>query len=252
MGKTKLLITGSGGCLGSNLIRWIFKNFNNYEIASIDYCIHPNIANTIYSNKGHNFHIGTVADAHFIDVIFQIEKPDIVIHLLKDGTSVISDAANKHKCKLIVLNQDIPGATSIRVPFYFGPKQQKQNFVPDVISGILNSKSIPINGMQTRDWIHVQDICSGIVKIIDSGKEGTFDISANNEITDLEMFQEICNLFNRGHELLDSNKSEVIKKIALNNEKLKSLGWLPLFKFKSGLVHTVDWYAKNQWFLRDK
>ena len=80
MSKTKIICTGGGGFIFSNFVRLILKNHSEYEIVSIDKCTDKKVLNTIYSNKGHTLHVGDVADPHFIDVIFELEKPDYVIH----------------------------------------------------------------------------------------------------------------------------------------------------------------------------
>jgi dTDP-glucose 4,6-dehydratase len=259
MGQTKLLITGSGGCFGSNFIRYILKNYSDYKIASIDYCTYPNVANTIYSNKGHSFHVGNVSDEHLLDVVFQIEKPDIVIHSLKTGLPEIHKMCLKHKCRLFIVQQYeglfVPeNSVLIRAAQYFGPKQQKHNLVPQIIDGVLNNKPIPIEGMRIQDWLHVQDACAAVIKILKVGQDNdVYDISAKIEITDIEMFQEICNVFGRGHDLIQSKESVYRwPRLVLDNKKIKELGWEPLFKFKSGLIHTVNWYQNNQWFLKDR
>ena len=76
MSKIKILVTGSGGFIFSNFVRQILKKKGDYEIVSLDKCTDKKVLNTIYSNKGHTLHIGDVADRHFIDVIFELEKPD--------------------------------------------------------------------------------------------------------------------------------------------------------------------------------
>lgn len=75
----KLLITGTNGFIFSNFVRKITYDKLPYKICSIDKITkgHPN---NIYQNKNHNFYIGNCADEHFIDVVFEHEKPDIVIH----------------------------------------------------------------------------------------------------------------------------------------------------------------------------
>jgi dTDP-glucose 4,6-dehydratase len=78
--KKKILCTGSGGFIFSNFVRYTLKNSSDYSIVSIDRCDDKNILNTIYSNKGHEFYIGDISDSHFVNIIFEIEKPDYVIH----------------------------------------------------------------------------------------------------------------------------------------------------------------------------
>lgn len=97
----KVLITGTAGFIGSNLVRkavYDQKNAPNYSFVSIDR-VSSNTLNSLYWGKNHTFHIADITDAHVMDVIFQFEKPDIVIHLaantfvdtsLKDPNSFVN------------------------------------------------------------------------------------------------------------------------------------------------------------------
>jgi len=81
MSKTKILLTGSCGFIFSNFVRYILhEHSKKYSIVSIDKITNPNTLNAIYVNKGHQLYIGDVADDHFVNLVFEIERPDIVIH----------------------------------------------------------------------------------------------------------------------------------------------------------------------------
>ena len=109
--KLKILIAGSGGFIGSNLIRHILKSSNNYTVVGIDRCDHPNVLNTIYSNKGAEFHIADATDEHILKTIFTLEQPDIVVYAINSSnkTTNISSASNlinnakDHKSRFILL-----------------------------------------------------------------------------------------------------------------------------------------------------
>lgn len=126
MAKQKLLITGSAGFVCNILARKIIYNKLNYEVVSIDKVTDPKGLNNIYLNKNHNFYLGDVADAHFVEMVFQLEQPDLVIHGAAEtstasalanpipfihsnvlGTQTIIDACIKHKVqKLIYISTD--------------------------------------------------------------------------------------------------------------------------------------------------
>ena len=78
--KKKVLITGANGFIFSNFVRKALFTKSDYEFVSIDVCSESNALNNIYVNKGHKMYIGDIADKHFINIIFQIEKPDFVIN----------------------------------------------------------------------------------------------------------------------------------------------------------------------------
>ena len=313
----KVLVTGSGGFIFSNFIRRALYNKTEYTFVSIDLCKGPNVLNNIYANKGHKFYIGDVADRHFVNVIFELERPDIVIHGAAEtfvddsikgadpfihsnvfGTQVIIDACLKWKVeRLIYISTDEvygqltsesdpawkeDAVISPRNPYSaskasgellvkaanqthglnynitrccnnYGPRQQTRNFVPKIIRSILKEESMPIfgKGAQMREWIHVDDHYLAIMTILNSGKiNETYNISIGHKFSNLEVFHEICNIFERGHCLLNfvDDRPGHDFRYSVDSSKLRSLGWKPTFKFKQGLAHTCSWYDKNPWF----
>ncbi len=90
---SKCLITGSCGFLGSNFIRKAIYNKSNFELASIDRVTNSSNLHNIYANKGHQFYIGDITDSHFVNLIFEIEKPDVIIHAaeIKEADTVIQN-----------------------------------------------------------------------------------------------------------------------------------------------------------------
>lgn len=317
---TKILITGSGGFIASNLIRNILYENKGYTITSIDRIdkSHINAAlNNFYSNKHHQFYIGDIADEHFVDVVFEIEKPDIIInaaactfvdHSLKApndfihsnvlGTQVLVSAAVKWKVKkFIQLSTDeIYGElkneqeqqwteqspTNPRNPYAasklcsellliaahhsfglnyiitrssnnYGPRQTSEKLIPHTIQCILRGEKIPVygKGLQIRDWVHVFDNCSAISNILENGKDNEiYNISANQEFTNIEVVQEVCNVMQKGHGLInfieDPRGSAHDFRYAINSTKIKQLGWAPTFKFKEGIKQCCGWYIKNE------
>lgn len=92
----KILVTGSGGFIFSNFIRKALFNKSNYNFISIDICKGPNVLNNIYVNRGHKLHIGDITDKHFVDVVFEFERPDIVIHAAYSNSSDSRDLINSN------------------------------------------------------------------------------------------------------------------------------------------------------------
>lgn len=78
--KKRILITGSGGFVLGNFIRQAFYAKKPYSISSIDRVQDSHIIHNIYVNADHSFHIADIRDPHTLHVIFQKERPDVVIH----------------------------------------------------------------------------------------------------------------------------------------------------------------------------
>ena len=322
----KVLVTGTCGFIFGNFIRKAIydqaqKKFQDrqYTFTSIDR-VTDNAVNSMYWNKNHVFHPGDLRDAHVTDVIFQYEKPDIVIHgaaetfvdtSLKDpnsfvtsnvlGTQNVINSCLRHKVeKLIYISTDeVYGhLTSERDPAWtedapmaprnpysatkaagellvraahtthgliynitrssncYGPRQLPEKLIPKAIKCVLEGQKIPIygQGLQMRDWTYVADNCSALMTILDKGKPNEiYNISANQEFTNIETIQSVCNALGRGHELIDfieDPRPGHDFRYSINTSKIRELGWKPSFKFKDGLKETVQWYTDNQWFLK--
>ncbi len=139
----------------------------------------------------------------------------------------------------------------------YGPWQTTDKFIPKVIKCISNEEKIPVygQGLQIRDWTHVFDNCSAIMSILEKGQANeTYNISANQEVSNIEMVQKICNIMNKGHNLInhiipDPRPGHDFR-YSIDSSKIKSIGWSPKLKLSEGLDQCVEWYTMNQWMFR--
>lgn len=139
----------------------------------------------------------------------------------------------------------------------YGPRQHERNFIPKIIKSILNNQEMPIygKGLQCREWMHTEDTYSAILAVIEKGiNNETYNISTGHEYRNIEVFNEICNLFERGHQLAKfvNDRPGHDWRYASDSQKLRKLGWAPTWKFKRGLQYTCDWYKTNQQWFRNK
>jgi dTDP-glucose 4,6-dehydratase len=310
MKNTKIMCTGSGGHIFSNFIRRAIYQKLDYNFVSIDKVKKSNAINNFYTNKLHKFYIGDVADSHFLNVIFEIERPDIVIHGAAElddpnafihsnvtGTQTIIDACLKWNIERFIyisddgvygrLKDDSEASWTESSPinpvtFYaatkaagellvmkdgnklpynilrlcnsYGPRQTPTKFIPKSIKNILSDQSTIIWGNGTndiRDWTHVNDIYSAIIAVLNSGKiNDIYNVSAGQEFTNIEVYQEICNVLNKGHSLTVFSDAADVYRMATNSNKLKGIGWAPEYKFKNSIPEITNWYSSNQWALK--
>lgn len=138
----------------------------------------------------------------------------------------------------------------------FGPRQSVDKLIPKIIKSICSNEKIPIfgSGSNMREWIYVADNCSAIMKIIDSNiVNEIYNISANYECSNLEIVQLICNIIGKGWDNIEFIKDRAGHdfRYAINSDKIKTqLNWEPIYKFKQALSDTVQWYLKNQFWLK--
>lgn len=138
----------------------------------------------------------------------------------------------------------------------FGRWQYRDKFLPKVIRCIIRNEPIPIyaKGQNIRDWLFVNDNCDGVMMVLEKGVLGeTYNITAGNELSNLELVQRVCNIMGRGHDLISfvEDRSGHDFRYAINADKIRALGWVPKSKFGDALSETVQWYYINRMLFGD-
>lgn len=147
----------------------------------------------------------------------------------------------------------------------YGPHQFPEKLIPLIILKIMKGEKLPIygNGLQVRDWLHVEDHVDAIYKVIQKGRIGeTYNIGANNQLTNLKVVKMLCDFVDKheGYPLKGSSSRELISfvedrpghdlRYAIDASKIMNeIGWRPRKSFSEGLFETVSWYIDNY---RDK
>lgn len=133
----------------------------------------------------------------------------------------------------------------------FGPRQFPEKLIPVVIHKILNGEEIPVygNGLNRREWIHVQDHVRGIWSVASLGLPGEiYNIGSKNEYTNLEIVRKIISIMDADEKLISFVEDRLGHdfRYSLNSEKIKKeFNFLPLIDFDNGLRETVEWYRTN-------
>jgi dTDP-glucose 4,6-dehydratase len=141
----------------------------------------------------------------------------------------------------------------------FGPYQFPEKLIPLVITNALENKSIPVygDGMNTRDWVFVNDHCRALDIVIQKGQPGEiYNVGGSNEKHNLEIIYHILDQLGKPRNLIQfvADRAAHDRRYALDSTKIsKQLGWKPASSFKEMMVKTVDWYLENQaWWNRVK
>ena len=141
----------------------------------------------------------------------------------------------------------------VRMSNNFGPRQHREKLLPTVIHSISKDRKIPVygNGKNIRDWLYVKDSARAIKRVLIAGIENqTYNISYQNEMTNIQVISKICNLMNK-----DVAKSiKFIKdraghdfRYSICNKKMQSIGLKRQSSFEKSLKETVDFYiAKSK------
>jgi dTDP-glucose 4,6-dehydratase len=168
-----------------------------------------------------------------------------------------SKASSDHLVRSYGHTYEIP-VTITNCSNNYGPYQYPEKLIPVIILNAIGNKLLPIygDGLQVRDWLYVEDHCDAIYEVLEYGDFGeSYNIGGNNQPTNLEITNTICDLLD---ELIPTNKSykELItfvkdrpnhdRRYAMNAYKISNeLGWQPKYKLADGLRKTVIWYLNN-------
>jgi len=137
----------------------------------------------------------------------------------------------------------------------FGPFQYPEKLIPIVITEAMDHRSIPVygDGRQVRDWLYVEDHCSGIDLVLREGAPGeAYNVGGGNERHNIELIERVLDALPRSRTLIqhvpDRPGHDV--RYSVDSRKLRALGWTPGRPFDETLEATVRWYVDNEWWWR--
>jgi dTDP-glucose 4,6-dehydratase len=139
----------------------------------------------------------------------------------------------------------------------YGPYQFPEKLIPLMIANAYEGKELPVygDGLNVRDWLHVEDHCSAIDLVLHKGESGqVYNIGGNNEKTNIEIVKLILDILNKSESLIKYVKDRPghDKRYAIDFTKIqKELGWIPKYTFDKGIEETISWYLENkEWWLQ--
>ncbi|MFZ5619823.1 MAG: dTDP-glucose 4,6-dehydratase [Pseudomonadota bacterium] len=140
----------------------------------------------------------------------------------------------------------------------YGPYQFPEKLIPLMILNALEGKPLPVygDGRNIRDWLYVEDHCSGIEAVLERGRVGeVYNIGGNNEWANIDIVHRVCD---RLDELRPGPKPyrELItfvrdrpghdRRYAIDSSKMqRELSWTPAHQFETGIEATLNWYLAN-------
>ena len=140
----------------------------------------------------------------------------------------------------------------------YGPRQHIEKFIPRQITNLICGKRPKLygDGLNVRDWIHVDDHNSAVWAILERGRAGeTYLIGADGEKSNIDVLRAILQAFGREEDDFDwvRDRPGHDRRYAIDSTKLRTeLGWRPEHTdFVSGLEATIAWYRENESWWRD-
>jgi len=138
----------------------------------------------------------------------------------------------------------------------YGPYQFPEKLIPLMITNALRDMTLPVygDGLNIRDWLHVEDHCRAIDLVLHRGSEGeVYNIGGNNERTNLQVVQTILVKLGKSETLIGYVEDRLghDRRYAIDASKIrKELGWQPKYDYESGIMQTIQWYLDNQKWLK--
>ena len=151
----------------------------------------------------------------------------------------------------------------------YGPYQFPEKLIPLMVLNAVEGKPLPIygDGGNIRDWLHVEDHCAGLLRVLQAGRPGeSYNIGGGNEHTNLELVDRLCGCLEAVFPAADNpslrragipsyaalktfvpDRPGHDRRYAIDATKLRTeLGWRPGYDFARGLHHTVEWYLSHR------
>jgi dTDP-glucose 4,6-dehydratase len=143
----------------------------------------------------------------------------------------------------------------------YGPRQFPEKLIPLVINNALQGKALPVygDGLQVRDWLHVDDHCRALREILTRGRPGeTYNIGGRSERTNMQVVHAICQALDELRPRANGQRYATLithvkdrpghdRRYAIDDRKVAAeLGWGPEVVFEDGIRRTVQWYLDHQ------
>ena len=172
-------------------------------------------------------------------------------------------AASKASADLLVRaaveTHGFPGMIT-RCSNNYGPYQFPEKLIPLMLANALEGKPLPVygDGMQVRDWIHVNDHCRGVEMVLYQGRPGQiYNFGGACEMANLHLLQDLLTALAEatGREVEEftglithvTDRPGHDRRYAMSFDLTQErLGWQPRMTIQKGLEQTVAWYLANE------
>jgi dTDP-glucose 4,6-dehydratase len=133
----------------------------------------------------------------------------------------------------------------------YGPNQYPEKFIPLFVTNALDGQALPLygDGRQVRDWLYVEDHCSGIELVLRDGAPGEiYNVGGGDEVENITVAERIVELTGADRALLRrvDDRPGHDRRYSLDTSKLEGIGWAPQTTFEAGLSATVSWYRDHR------
>ncbi len=138
----------------------------------------------------------------------------------------------------------------------YGPYQYPEKVLPLFVTNAIDQEPLPLyrgGEHNVRDWLYVDDHCSGIDVALRNGVPGEiYNVAGGNERENIQLTRRILELTGRDESLIKlvADRPGHDRRYSIDPAKLKALGWEPQMPWDEGIAQTVRWYQQNEWWWR--
>lgn len=137
-----------------------------------------------------------------------------------------------------------------------GPYQYPEKRVPLFVTNAIDNLPLPVygDGSQVRDHLYVEDHCSAINLVLNSGEPGeAYNVGSDNEANGMDVVRTILRMLNKPETLIENvtDRPGHDARYALDSSKLRGLGWTPSCDYEESMQRTVEWYVSNESWWRN-
>ncbi len=134
----------------------------------------------------------------------------------------------------------------------YGPRQFPEKVIPLFVTNLMDGRSVPLygDGLNVRDWLHVDDHCRGILAVLEGGRPGeVYNIGGGTELTNRELTTRLLALCGADESSVTpvADRLGHDRRYSVDWGKIHAeLGYEPRVPFETGLAETVAWYRANE------
>jgi dTDP-glucose 4,6-dehydratase len=134
----------------------------------------------------------------------------------------------------------------------YGPHQFPEKVIPLFVTNLLDGAKVPLygDGLNVRDWLHVDDHCRGIQLVADGGRPGEiYNIGGGTELSNRELTERLLAAVGAGWDMVEpvDDRKGHDRRYSVDITKINTeLGYAPKVSFEDGLADTVAWYKENR------
>jgi dTDP-glucose 4,6-dehydratase len=134
----------------------------------------------------------------------------------------------------------------------YGPHQFPEKVIPLFVTNLLDGRKVPLygDGLNVRDWLHVDDHCRGIQLVAEKGRDGeVYNIGGGTELTNKELTLRLLAAVGADESMIEpvADRKGHDRRYCVDWSKIADeLGYAPRVSFERGLAETVRWYTEHR------